>query len=49
VLAQEAAGAHERAGGAEARDEVGDRRQVLEQLGAGRLVVRERVRGLPYW
>ena len=43
VLAEEPADAHQGAGGAEPGDEVGDRRQVGEQLGAGALVVREGV------
>ena len=46
VLAEEAADAHQRAGGAEPGHEVGDLGQVREDLGAGALVVRERVGGV---
>ena len=49
VLAQEAPAAHQRAGGAEPGHEVGDRRQVGEDLGAGVAVVRPAFAGLPYW
>ena len=50
VLAEEAADAHQRAGGAEAGDEVRDRRQVGEELGAGALAsARAALAALPYW
>src|SRR6476469_4528707 len=42
-LAEEARDAHRGAGGAEAGDEVGDPGEVLEELGAGALLVREGV------
>ena len=44
LLLEEAADAHEGAGRAETGDEMRDRRQVLEELGPRRLVVRPGVR-----
>jgi hypothetical protein len=45
-LSEEPADAHQGAGGAETRDEVGDRRQVGQDLRAGALLVRESVGGV---